>query len=80
MSRSSRAPSRERSPFCAVGECRRSGAVAAAISASPSTSSFPRRLTDEQRDELERLRTAIGDDAYRGDDDGFFERLKSAFR
>ena len=40
----------------------------------------PRRLTDEQRDELERLRTAIGDDAYRGDDDGFFERLKSAFR
>jgi molecular chaperone DnaJ len=39
----------------------------------------PRRLTPEQRAELLRLGAAIDEDAYRGDD-GFFRRLKSAFR
>lgn len=39
----------------------------------------PRHLTAEQRLLVEQLGTALGDDAYRGDD-GFFERLKSAFR
>ena len=41
----------------------------------------PRRLDDEQRRLLEQLDVALGEDAYRHDDDeGFFERLKSAFR
>ena len=41
----------------------------------------PRRLDDEQRALLERLEASLGEDAYRPDDDeGFFERLKSAFR
>ena len=39
----------------------------------------PRRLTGEQRELLARLQESLGDDAY-GDDDGFFSRLKSAFR
>jgi molecular chaperone DnaJ len=39
----------------------------------------PRSLTSEQRSLLEQLDTSIGEDAYR-DDDGFFDRLKSAFR
>lgn len=39
----------------------------------------PRRLTSEQREQLQRLEEALGDDSYRGDD-GFFERLKGAFR
>lgn len=39
----------------------------------------PRHLTAEQRTLVEQLGGALGDDAYRGDD-GFFERLKSAFR
>jgi molecular chaperone DnaJ len=39
---------------------------------------IPRKLSDEQRATLERLGTSLGEDAYR--DDGFFERLKSAFR
>ncbi len=38
----------------------------------------PRRLTAEQRASLERLGTSLDDAAYR--DEGFFERLKSAFR
>jgi molecular chaperone DnaJ len=42
----------------------------------------PRRLDDEQRRLLEQLESSLGEDAYRQDDDdeGFFERLKSAFR
>jgi len=41
----------------------------------------PRRLDDEQRALLEQLDASLGEDAYRQDDDeGFFERLKSAFR
>jgi len=40
----------------------------------------PRRLDDEQRALLERLEASLGEDAYRQDDEGFFERLKSAFR
>jgi molecular chaperone DnaJ len=39
----------------------------------------PRQLTPEQREQLRRLDAALGDDAYRGDE-GFFDRLKSAFR
>ncbi len=39
----------------------------------------PRRLTPEQRDELLRLGAAIGEGAYENDD-GFFRRLRSAFR
>jgi molecular chaperone DnaJ len=38
----------------------------------------PRRLTAEQRTLLERLGSTLDEEAYR--DDGFFERLKSAFR
>ncbi len=41
----------------------------------------PRRLDDEQRRLLEQLDASLGDDAYRDDgDDGFFDRIKSAFR
>lgn len=41
----------------------------------------PTRLTPEQRAELLRLEGDLGDAAYRGQgDDGFFGRLKSAFR
>jgi molecular chaperone DnaJ len=39
----------------------------------------PRRLTDDQRALLERLEDALGEEQY-GDDEGFFEKLKSAFR
>ncbi len=39
----------------------------------------PRALSSEQRALLEQLGATLGDDAYR-DDDGFFDRLKSAFR
>ncbi len=39
----------------------------------------PRQLTPEQRALVEQLGGALGDDAYHGDD-GFFERLKKAFR
>ena len=39
----------------------------------------PRRLTPEQREQLRTLGAAFDGDAY-GDDDGFFRRLKSAFR
>jgi molecular chaperone DnaJ len=39
----------------------------------------PRNLSAEQRALMEQLATTLGDDAYQGDD-GFFERLKSAFR
>jgi molecular chaperone DnaJ len=39
----------------------------------------PARLSPEQRTQLEQLADALGEDAYRRDD-GFFERLRSAFR
>jgi molecular chaperone DnaJ len=42
---------------------------------------IPRRLDPEQRRLLVELEERIGEDAYRDDDeDGFFERLRSAFR
>jgi molecular chaperone DnaJ len=42
---------------------------------------IPRRLDPEQRRLLVELDERIGEDAYRDDDeDGFFERLRSAFR
>ena len=39
----------------------------------------PRRLTDEQRELLDRFEQLSGDDTYRRDE-GFFEKLKSALR
>ena len=39
----------------------------------------PRKLTDEQRALLEDFERAAGEDTYRADE-GFFEKLKSAFR
>ena len=39
----------------------------------------PHRLTDEQRKLLEQFERTAGDDTYRRDE-GFFEKLKSAFR
>ena len=39
----------------------------------------PQRLTAEQRIQVVRLEEALGEEAYRGED-GFFGRLKSAFR
>ena len=39
----------------------------------------PQRLTAEQRAQVLQLEEALGEEAYRGDD-GFFQRLKSAFR
>jgi molecular chaperone DnaJ len=39
----------------------------------------PRRLTEEQRTALEQFEQSAGDDTYRRDE-GFFEKLKSAFR
>jgi molecular chaperone DnaJ len=39
----------------------------------------PTRLTPEQRTQLEQLAGALGEESYRRDD-GFFERLRSAFR
>jgi molecular chaperone DnaJ len=39
----------------------------------------PRRLTDEQRDLLERFDESTGEDTYKTDE-GFFDKLKSAFR
>jgi molecular chaperone DnaJ len=41
---------------------------------------IPRRLTPQQRAELLRLGAELGEDVYRDDDDGFFGRLKGAFR
>jgi molecular chaperone DnaJ len=41
----------------------------------------PRRLTDEQRRLLGEFEQSVDDDTYRRDDDeGFFDKLKSAFR
>jgi len=41
----------------------------------------PRRLSDEQRSLLEQFEQLSDEDTYRGDDgDGFFDKLKSAFR
>jgi molecular chaperone DnaJ len=42
--------------------------------------SVPRRLTAEQRKLLEQFERAASADNYRADDEGFFEKLKSAFR
>ena len=39
----------------------------------------PRRLTDEQRALLEELQGKLGEEHY-DDHEGFFEKLKSAFR
>jgi molecular chaperone DnaJ len=39
----------------------------------------PRQLTDEQRELLAEFERSAGDDTYRADE-GFFEKLKSAFR
>jgi molecular chaperone DnaJ len=39
----------------------------------------PRQLSDEQRDLLERFEQSAGEETYRSDE-GFFEKLKSAFR
>jgi molecular chaperone DnaJ len=39
----------------------------------------PQRLSAEQRAQVLALEQALGEDAY-GGDDGFFQRLKSAFR
>jgi molecular chaperone DnaJ len=41
--------------------------------------SVPRRLTDEQRRLLEEFARSTDDETYRADE-GFFEKLKSAFR
>src|SRR5205085_7011834 len=41
--------------------------------------SVPRRLTDEQRKLLEEFGRSTDDETYRADE-GFFEKLKSAFR
>ena len=40
----------------------------------------PTNLTGQQRAELLRLEGDLGESAYRGDDDGFIGKLKSAFR
>jgi molecular chaperone DnaJ len=40
---------------------------------------IPRQLTDEQRDLLEQFERSAGEDTYRPDE-GFFDKLKSAFR
>jgi molecular chaperone DnaJ len=39
----------------------------------------PRRLTDEQRELMEQFQHSAGDDTYRTEE-GFFDKLKSAFR
>lgn len=39
----------------------------------------PRQLSDEQRDLLERFERSAGEETYRADE-GFFDKLKSAFR
>jgi molecular chaperone DnaJ len=39
----------------------------------------PRRLTDEQRRLLERFEQSAREDTYQADE-GFFDKLKSAFR
>jgi molecular chaperone DnaJ len=40
---------------------------------------IPRRLSDEQRELLEQFGGTVDEDTYRPDE-GFFEKLKSAFR
>jgi molecular chaperone DnaJ len=39
----------------------------------------PRKLTEEQRDLLQQFEHKAGEDTYRADE-GFFEKLKNAFR
>ena len=74
-----RAPSPARSACCAAAGCPCCRASAAATTGSSSTSAVPRKLTDEQRRLLEEFERAVGEDTYRADE-GFFEKLKSAFR
>ena len=78
-SSSSRARSRARCASCVAAGCRSSRASAAATSACSSTSQVPRRLTDEQRTLLQDFESKAGDETYQ-QDEGFFEKLKSAFR
>ena len=73
------APSRARCASCAARGCRPCSAPAAATTACSSTSSVPRRLTDEQRELLDRFDELSGEDTYRRDE-GFFEKLRSAIR
>jgi molecular chaperone DnaJ len=40
----------------------------------------PRRLTDEQRELLDRFEQLSGEDTYREDDEGFFQKLRNAIR
>ena len=40
----------------------------------------PRRLSEEQRRLLQTFEQASDEDTYKADDDGFFDKLKSAFR
>ena len=40
----------------------------------------PRRLTDEQRRLLAEFERTADEETYRPDDEGFFDKLKSAFR
>ena len=75
-----RARSRATSTSSADAGCPRSRPAGAAICSSRVDVRVPTRLTAEQRAELVRLEDELGDDAYRDDDDGFFGRLRSAFR
>ena len=59
--------------------CRCCRASAAATTACSSTSLVPRRLSDEQRAVLEEFGRLTGEENYRPDE-GFFDKLKSAFR
>jgi molecular chaperone DnaJ len=40
----------------------------------------PRRLSDEQRELLDRFEQLSNEDTYRGDDEGFFQKLRNAIR
>ena len=68
-----RRPRRAWTRMPSLGHGRRAGDVRVRVAVR-----VPRRLTAEQRASLERLGASLDDAAYR--DDGFFERLKSAFR
>ena len=64
---------------CAGAACRCCRASAAATIACSSTSLVPRQLTDEQRRLLAEFDTHADEQTYKPDE-GFFEKLKSAFR
>jgi molecular chaperone DnaJ len=40
----------------------------------------PRRLTEEQRELLDRFEELSGEETYRDDDEGFFQKLRNAIR